>query len=267
MICFMFLPLLLLLGCNDKNDELSYSRIEDGIITVGIYSDNGAAEGCVIAAEKMFQWMNYSTQRITANTINSGSVSNIDIFYFPGGSSGPYRSDINREGRERIKSMVLSGGAYIGTCAGALYACEKQLWEGQVITNGQLGLFSGSGVGPNPEIFAYPKIGMCKINLNKNHPTVKNMPDTCWVMFYNGPYFSIGSNDNSTSGIGYYDKTGRAAIIACNYGKGRVFLTGPHPEWEEDDARDGIPYFKEFDDQGSDWDFMKSAAEWCIAEE
>ena len=53
--------------------------------------------------------------------------------------------------------------------------------------------------------------------------------------------------------------------------QGRVFLTGPHPEWEEDSDRDGVDYVQpsvadRFDDQGSDWDLMRNAARWCLHE-
>ncbi len=66
------------------------------------------------------------------------------------------------------------------------------------------------------------------------------------------------------STIARYAVTQQPAMVACRYGEGRVFLTGVHAEWEEDDDRDGVSYFDKHDDQGSDWDFMKKAVRWCL---
>lgn len=262
-LIFQFVVLLIpIVSCEDDNESVIQIQ-DDEIVTIGIYSGNGAAEGCIIASEKMFQWMDYSTRRIIASDINNCRINDIDILYFPGGSSGPYLSEITNSGKDYLKQLVKARCGFIGTCAGALFACETQLWNGQTIINGQLGIFKGIGVGPNPEIFAYPEIGMCKINHEAEHPILKSLPDTSWIMFYNGPYFKV-ENPSNVFIIGKYDVTNNPALIACSYGKGKVFLTGPHLEWEEDSDRDGINYFKQFDDLGSDWDLMRNVVVWCL---
>jgi hypothetical protein len=55
-------------------------------------------------------------------------------------------------------------------------------------------------------------------------------------------------------------------MIAFGHGNGRVFLTGAHPEFEEDSDRDGADFCDHLDDRGSDWDLMKKAARWCLGE-
>jgi hypothetical protein len=52
--------------------------------------------------------------------------------------------------------------------------------------------------------------------------------------------------------------------VAKEYDQGRVFQTGPQPEWEEDATRDGVAYFDHFEDQGSDWELMRNASRWCL---
>ncbi len=253
------LPLLAACGMFEPSGN------EDGRVIVGIYSGEGAADACVVAATCMFEWMGYETRHLQADDINGADVSDIDLFYFPGGSSAPYLSLITPAGRDVIRNAVGGGCGFIGTCAGALYACEKQVWDGVTVTEEQLGLFHGTGSGPNPEIFAYPEIGMCRVDIDTAHVISQNHPDSIWVMFYNGPCFEqTNPGDPGVFIVGRYALTGRAAFVACTFGNGRVFLTGPHPEWEEDSDRDGITLFKEYDDQGSDWDLMRSAAEWCL---
>jgi hypothetical protein len=53
-------------------------------------------------------------------------------------------------------------------------------------------------------------------------------------------------------------------MIAFEYESGRVFLSGPHPEWEEDSQRDNSIWENEFDDQGSEWDMMMKVSLWLV---
>jgi metal-dependent hydrolase (beta-lactamase superfamily II)/glutamine amidotransferase-like uncharacterized protein/WD40 repeat protein len=232
--------------------------------SVALFAGDGAHEGCVVPAEQMFTWMGHDVTLIDANTINQDDISGFDILYFPGGSTGPYQQDINADGRDKIRDLAQSGGCYIGTCAGALYAAEKVIWEGQDDSEGLLGLFPGTVEGPIPEIYEYPDIGMCQVNL-ETHSITEGGINPAWIMYYNGPYFDPNPGAE-VDVIGRYEIGGEAAIVAFEYGEGRVVLTGPHPEWEEDSDRDNISYFDEFDDQGSDWDLMRNATLWCLGE-
>lgn len=234
--------------------------------TIGIYVDAGAAAACVTAARNMFLWMGFTVEFIYSGTINNEDIGHIDVFYFPGGSSGPYIQDITPEGKEKIRQRIHSGAGYIGTCAGAMFAADTQIWQGVKYSTGQLGVFPGTAQGPIPEIFPYPEFGMCQVNLNRNHATTDGQPDSLWIMLYYGP-FMIANIGAAIETVGTYDMTGQPALVACEYGNGRVFLTGPHPEWEEDSDRDSVSYFDNFDDFGSDWPLMLSATRWCLREE
>jgi glutamine amidotransferase-like uncharacterized protein len=231
--------------------------------TVGLYTDRGTADACVTAAEKMFQWMGHAVERITADTINDDDLARFGLLYFPGGSSGPYQNDISSEGREKIRQFVGAGGCFIGTCAGALFAAERIVWEGEEDLQNILALFPGTVVGPIPEIYADPEYGMCQVDLVKPHPITDGEPDSLAILYYNGPFFE----PNPGAGVdivGAYQITGQPALVAFEYGRGRVFLTGPHPEWEEDDPRDAVSYFDRFEDRESDWDLMLAATRWCL---
>ena len=56
--------------CGDSVNELT----GDGIVTVGIYADEGASGVCYIAAENMFRWMGFETERIYGSTLNQGNI-------------------------------------------------------------------------------------------------------------------------------------------------------------------------------------------------
>lgn len=256
--------ILLMLDLSDCSGPLV--PLDDGITTIGIYVDSGAAPACVTAAKNMFEWMGYTIAALDANYINNKDIQHIDVFYFPGGSAGPYVLDITSKGKEKIRSMIRAGSGYIGTCAGGMFAAEIQIWKGTKYTRGNLGIFPGTAIGPIPEIFDDPGIGMCQVNLHKPHPITDSQPGSSWIMFYTGPFFIPEAAANIDT-IGTYEITGRLALVAFEYGKGRVFLTGPHPEWEEDHDRDSVSYFDNFDDHGSDWPLMQNATRWCLHEE
>jgi hypothetical protein len=62
-----------------------------------------------------------------------------------------------------------------------------------------------------------------------------------------------------------YAANNESAMIAFEYEDGRVFLSGPHPEWEEDSDRDNVVGWDiAFDDFGSEWDMMIKVSLWLL---
>ena len=253
---------LLLFQCHD---DTGCFWQDDGVITIAVYSDDGASEACVTAAVQMFRWMGHTVITIGASEVNCGDLGPVDIIYFPGGSTRPYQEEISHYGRAHIRQLVNSGVGFIGTCAGALFASESYEWSVYESSEWLLGIFPGTSTGPIDEIFPQGQWGMCQVNFSEPHSINASEPGPAWIMYYAGPYFTI--NKGAKVGvIGNYEITGQSAMVACEYGQGRVFLTGPHPEWEEDSDRDSVSYFDGFDDQGSDWDLMRNATRWCLRE-
>ena len=72
---------------------------------IGLYSDSGAEDACVIASEHMFKWMGCEVRRIYATTIHDGVMDDIDIFYFPGGNMFRYIDGISDQGKARIRQQ------------------------------------------------------------------------------------------------------------------------------------------------------------------
>ena len=249
--------LVLLANCGD--DGVSVNEA----IIVGIYADDGAAPGCVGPSEKMFEWMGCTIVLLYADDVNDGSLDKLDVIYFPGGNSDPYSQKITDAGRNKIRRFVSDRGGSIGTCAGGGFASDTIKWLGYVFTEGNLGLFQGTADGPVNEIYPYPETGMCEIEYTApDHPITRGLGETEWIYYWWGPKF-IPYAGTEVDVIGEYAITGEPALVAFEYGFGRVFLTGPHPEWEEDSDRDGFEPWPEQDDRGSDWPLMRNVTFWC----
>jgi len=244
---------------------------------VALYDDSiapsgyrGAWQDGVTALKYMLTYLGYSYEVITYNDLNS-SAQNFSTLYktilFPGGYAQWYNYWINKFGKTRIRNFVYQGGNYVGICAGAYFASDKIVWEGVTyddnvdynaygeLTGYDLDLFAGTGTGPMNGIADWDTVGyeMTTLNFN-NSGTISFSED---ILYYGGPYFTPDSGAVVRT-VATYSYNGASAIVSSPYGSGKVLLIGPHPEIEEDSARDGVTISREdsLDDNGSDWTMM-----------
>ncbi|OGF65015.1 MAG: hypothetical protein A2Y62_14415 [Candidatus Fischerbacteria bacterium RBG_13_37_8] len=153
------------------------------------------------------------------------------------------------------------GGGYIGICAGGYFAAEVITLRGQDAGEG-LKLLHGEARSPMMELVDAPIYGMTQVNISDHsHPITQSESDSLMVLYYWGPAFHLFIN-SSVSILASYHRNGLPAMVAFTYGSGRVFLSGPHPEIEEDDSRDGVSSYDELEDEGSDWELMRKATQW-----
>jgi len=160
-----------------------------------------------------------------------------------------------------MRSFVSGGGGYLGICGGAYFASRTVIWRGSPLDREFLGIFAGTAEGPDNGIAPYPGHVMCRLDgLDPSHPITQPEAGEVWMLYYWGPALSGGAAGVST--LARYRISGATAMAAFNYGAGRVFLVGTHPEIEEDGDRDGVVFADELDDHGSDWDLMRRAVAW-----
>jgi glutamine amidotransferase-like uncharacterized protein len=233
---------------------------------IAIYADAGADDDCLDATRNMFQWMGYSVRYTTAYQIRNEGLDYYRLLCVPGGDMYEYGQDLHILGANTIRDFISKGGGYIGICGGAYYAGREIYWRGDKLNIIALEIFPGTARGPNNSIIPYPDYGMCKVDITDSlHPITATEADTAWILYYWGPAFFPDSNA-TVDILARYAIGGDAALCAFAYGEGRVFLTGPHPEFEEDDERDGTEFADEFDDRGTDWELMKKATQWVLKE-
>lgn len=258
-----------------KAPESLQFRDNLGEIRVALYNGSGADPQCVLAMTKLFEWMGCNVTTVQAEDIINGYLDNFSVLAWPGGSYPAYW-EVGPEGKLKIQDFISGGGGYMGICAGAWWACDYMVWmadpnypppEYHVEGNeSNLDLFPGVARGPIEEITPFHTGTMTRINIvNHTHPITDSLPDYMQIMYWGGPHL-LPYEDADVTILGTYDVTGTPAIVAFEYGDGRVFLCGPHPEFEEDSDRDGVPPLDpEWSDEGSDWPLLLEAMKWLTA--
>lgn len=239
-------------------------QVENNTPQIALYSESGADERCILATTRMFEWMDYDVTLLNADSINIISLNRFNLICFPGGDMYQYSQNISADGFEKIRKFIRTGGGYIGICGGAYFTGEKVFWQGNQLPMNSLAIFPGITQGPIDEIAPFPHCKMCKTKIvNTSHPITQTEPDTTWICYCYGPIF-LPNEEAEIEILGRYDIGDQPSMVAFEYGMGRVFIIGTHPEFEEDSERDGLPIVEEINDYGSDWDLMKKASQWCL---
>ncbi|NIQ39600.1 MAG: hypothetical protein GTN81_13560 [Proteobacteria bacterium] len=245
------------------SERLLVSKENNLPVRIAVYSGEGAFFRSITASMAMFQWMGAEAQRIDPQEIVEGKLEDFDVLYMTGGWAVPYKRDLGGEGVKRIRSFLEAGGGYIGICAGAFFAADYIFWEGERYEY-PLDIFPGYAKGSIKEIAPWPQYTMCRINLSGGmHPITAGEPPSLMSMYYGAPWFSIPPGAKIDT-LATYDVNGEPAMVAYPYGKGRVFLSGVHTEFEEGNDRDGVLWDDALHDPESEWPLMLAAVKWTI---
>lgn len=158
------------------------------------------------------------------------------VWIQPGGISNVAYYAMSSKLRSELVKFIFQGGGYVGFCAGAFLASD---W---------FGIFPGSS-----SLYHYPtarndvSFGLLDMEWNGKKRI---------VYFEGGPYLHhISPKAEVTATF----STGYVAAARANYGAGRVYISGPHPEappiWSEED---GIS-----DPDGNDIDLAAEMISWA----
>jgi phosphoribosylformylglycinamidine (FGAM) synthase-like amidotransferase family enzyme len=199
----------------------------------------------------MFEWMNASATNITASQVLEGALDDYDIFVIPGGSETICLSELQYiEGVQKVKDFVNEGGSFFGICGGATFGANYA------------GLFNGS-MSPLSEPGSIIHMTNMNINQSSTGPELSDCPIDFTTMYYASQYF-VPRAGTDVHIIATYEYNGEAGMIAFKHENGTVFLSSPHPEYEEDDDRDDTTFGDDLDDPDSEWDFLFIVSKWLI---
>ena len=228
-----------------ENDDLAG-------IQVAVYNGVGVMGSSRIALHSMFEWMNATVSSITASEILADGLGNYDVFVVPGGSETTCSDEFESEGQQIIKDFVADGGSYFGICGGATFAVRY------------LRLFNGF-MGPVGEPGDLIHMTTMHVNQSCNGPGISDLPENFTTMYYASQRFTPNPYmETSIHTIATYDFDGSAGMVAFEYGNGSVFLSSPHPEYEEDSDRDDTAFGDDLEDSDSEWELLLRVSRWLI---
>ncbi len=220
-------------------------------IRAGIYQDPHNSN--IIIARMLAFAPEYELTFLSPEDYVNGGLDGIDLIVQPGGGCTSQYKALGEKGAEALKRFVLDGGKYYGVCAGAFMALQQSLPN-----RPRLGLAPFKGDDPAH----YRGSAPIKVKFTEEgQKALEGIGKTRTVVYAGGPAFVPGNpvedsdikvlgsyagrKISTTSGKPVEDMLGKGAFAGGRAGKGKVFISCPHPEFEEanhDIVRSGIKY-------------------------
>jgi glutamine amidotransferase-like uncharacterized protein len=187
-----------------------------------VWKGPGACFGCSEAAASIAKKAGFKIQYVKPDLKDFSVFENAKLWVQPGGVSVTAADAMGSALINRIREFVADGGGYVGFCAGAF------------LSTAQIGTSGVNGLGITPgESELYAENGPEHQMLQVSTPT-----GVRWFYYAGGPDFTISDSELQAADgqvIGRY-MNGKIAAVEAHYGKGKVAVSGFHPEvnwfWE-----------------------------------
>ena len=211
-------------------------------LRAAIYADKGGSN--VPVAEMLALAPEYELKILDAEDYRAGALKGIDLLVQPGGGCHAQYTNLGPEGVAALKRYVTGGGRYYGICAGAFLASQPVPTTKRGPS--RVGLVPFKDDTPQhyrgwaPIKVSFTDEGREALGLSVTNST---------VMYWGGPALVAGEAvpDSDVKVWGKYtgqlintcsskpvkEMAGKAAFVGGRVGKGRVFLSCPHPEKSE----------------------------------
>ena len=225
-------------------------------VNVGMYADFGTRGGGVMGWAKILSNSpEINLILIDVDDIRNGKLKDCDVFLMPGGLTGDEFRALGPEGGAAVRKYVAEGGSYIGVCAGCGLAMNlKNIGLGLVNCGNYLNTDRGQAtllvkvnkdganmLGVNPGVYGIQYAGGPIPDFSKS---VKDWDGKHTILAtYEA---SLGKKYTRKSRV---TKDGKKTVVVKNfkhtlmydypavvfatYGKGKVLISGPHPEKHE----------------------------------
>ena len=220
-------------------------------IRAGIYQDPKNSN--IIIARMLAFAPEYELKFLSPEDYVNGGLDSIDLIVQPGGGCTSQYKALGEKGAEALRRFVLNGGKYYGVCAGAFMALQQSLPN-----RPRIGLAPFKGDDPAH----YRGQAPIKVKFTEDgQNALEGVGKTRTVVYAGGPALVpgkpvadsdikilgsyAGRKISTTSGKPVEDMLGKGAFAGGRAGKGKVFISCPHPEFEEanhDIVRSGIKY-------------------------
>lgn len=203
-------------------------------LKVGIFDGKGAPDGGINNVINVLKTLpQVAVTRITAGQMGVIDLKQFDVVVFSGGSGSQQSKSIGAAGLNNVREFVRGGGGYCGICAGAYLACSNFSWG--------LGILNASTVS-NKWMRGR---GFLDLEVTVDgKPLLGDVKSTFKVRYNNGPVIKPGDradipayrpvtlfrSEIAENGTPKGVMINTPAQAAGSFGKGRVFISSPHPE-------------------------------------
>jgi len=203
-------------------------------LKVFIYGGPGAPQGGVdnvVDVLKPFPQVSVTVAK--PETFATVTPEMCDVVVFPGGTGGGQAKGLGEAGVKNVREYVKQGGGYVGICAGAYLACSNFSWGLGILNAGTVSSKWRRGqamldlecTDEAPPVLGEVK-GIFKVRYN-NGPILKpwnrtDIPAYTTLTVFRTETAKYGSPE----GV----QINSPAHAIATFGKGRVFVSSPHPE-------------------------------------
>lgn len=203
-------------------------------LKIAIFDGDGAPmSGIENVCERVKSMPGSSITLVKAAEIAEKGLAGYDVVVFSGGSGGTQAKSLGEVGREKVRHFVKNGGGYVGICAGAYLACSNFSWGLGILNASTVSSkwMRGSGymdveVTVDGAPILGPVEGPFKVRYN-NGPIIKP-GDRADLPAYRP--LSLFRSEVANNGTPVGVMVNSPAQAAAAFGKGRVFISSPHPE-------------------------------------
>ncbi len=204
-------------------------------VRVALFADAGCTDGK--SREAVYKVLSdqpgITVDKVTTETVRSpGFMVEYDVFLLPGGTGSGEANAVGVDAGKRIAASIESGKGLVAICAGGYYVAKGGSEAGRALDIINAENHDGEHWARGEAMIGVKVVGASDVNSSR-------------IMWYeNGPIFKPADNpklqpyvplvryvtDMAAEGAPGGQMAGRDAIIAANYGSGRVVAFGPHPE-------------------------------------
>nr|KAJ3422098.1 biotin holocarboxylase synthetase [Polyrhizophydium stewartii] len=199
------------------------------------------------------------------------------LLVMPGGRDLAFLDALQPGGIDKIARFVRGGGAYLGLCAGAYFACAAVAFEvgrtadgyevigdrplrlcPAAVARGSVarGFVYGSerGAAAMPVTLGAPLLAHTGRAPTQQHTGARTiaLPPALPLYVNGGPWFDLDGADPADAGattvLATYAENGQPAIVECAPGRGRALLVGPHIEVSAEYVQSKLPHISDADE-------------------
>jgi predicted deacylase/glutamine amidotransferase-like uncharacterized protein len=215
-------------------DSLVTSLTPPDVKHIAVFQDAGVTGRGVPQLEKLLGGRaDVRLIQLCGEDIRAGMLDQFHVTIFSGGSGSRQAASLGEEGREKVRQFVDEGGVYVGICAGSYLACNGFSWGLKVLDARTASSRWRRGA------------GQVEVELTDLGRSVLQGGDAPFsIRYVNGPILvpdqaeaipdfevlarfrsELAEND-TPPGVMIHSP----AIVAGNFGQGRVICFSPHPE-------------------------------------